>query len=430
MVRCFNKFALIITFSIFFAACSGGGDSAKTESVSNPAVQPAVAATPAPETVPEEMEDEFDEMDYLDELYDKEPEELGEMLEEFINEKKWKKARLVITVLLEEDSEPVEWHFKSGLVYIKSPEKKYVEAVNEFEYVLVRIEKDDLLWKKINRIMQEDLSEVALKKAAEIHGMPNDEERARKILEIVRIEMVRNRDEVLELLDKNTADKTRRDRLTELLSANMNWDKQKPEKTGAKRRRMVYYTVHAINLYEKLIRGDGRNFWNYYSLAYLNYVMQFFASGLMALDRAMNVADTQEQVFFALQLQELLRCRVDKGEDSELDKLSTLDLSDDMIEEFLGRFSKDLNEAQMEKVRGVVRDGVKMKEKLENSESDREKLNVLRDFLKSTDELAANEELPMDIMEKIGGGREKTEAKLDQLEEQVNIKEDAVREDI
>ena len=71
--------------------------------------------------------------------------------------------------------------------------------------------------------------------------------------------------------------------------------------------------------------------------------------------------------------------------------------------------------------------GLKLKEKLERADSDQDKLKVLRKFKELSEEMLSGEEFPPDIRGKIQKGTAKAEKRLLELEEQIRIKEDALK---
>ncbi len=342
-----------------------------------------------------------DEFGYLDMSFD---ELQSQPLEELIEKRDLDRAKALVRRLLEEDPDPLEFHYFHGLVQYYAQE--FGRAMDEFEYVLkqeIRTKSDEFT-KKIKDVLQDapSLVDQFLKE------MAATEDPARLALATYRYCKLDWK--FLSISDDGEMRKFQTD------------FKEAEKRLGIELKRRDYYIIQSMAYYEKLMNSE-RTFWNFFYNGYFNYVKGWGSDARKSLDRALSVADTQDQVFFALQMLE----KIPKKEESELDKLSSLDLSEDMIDEFLSKHSKELNDVQMAKVKEVIREGMKLKDKLEQTATDREKLNILKEFVEMAETRIDPKDFPPDIVSRVEQMKQKAASRFSELEEQIRVKEEALK---
>jgi len=188
-----------------------------------------------------------------------------------------------------------------------------------------------------------------------------------------------------------------------------------------------FYIVSALNYYKESLR-ERKDFWTYYKLGFLHFQMRWYEDTLEDLEKALTLADTQEQVIMALRLQSQARRLAPKGEVNALDKLAALDLTEDMLEEFLGQYAKDLSQAQIHKIRRVMKTGMRLKERLDRVETDEEKLEILQEFQTLSKEMLEGESFPPEIQVKVEKGYSRAIKLFARFREQIRIKQEALAE--
>ncbi|PCJ21072.1 MAG: hypothetical protein COB02_00345 [Candidatus Cloacimonadota bacterium] len=360
--------------------CSGSGN--------KPAVHPedtTVLKTELKKEIPEEIEEE-DDLDFED----MEIEEVQEILKKLMGNKNYEEAKKVAQFLLEDDSEPLKYHFDSGKIYFYL--KEYDLAMNEFYHILENLEdtEDELGFEKpeLNVFFKK-----GLEKSKELKNS----------------------------LEKLEDDKEFSDLVITLLKLDPSFSFKGLKTKQGKNGNNTYFIVRALKYYQEALKED-REFWNYYKYSFLNFKMKWYSDAKKSIEKSLSLADTQAQIFFALGLQNKLQEASPNGKQSELDKLSALDLTEDMLNEFLSKYKQTLNQEQMDQVRIMMKKAMKLKGKLEKAEDDEARLALLKGFIVDSKDLLSNKGFPPDITKKIDSALKKSNKRLAELEEQIKIK--------
>jgi len=385
-IREFRKIFVFLPLVVWFLGCS---NSEKPKSSSEPTQIASIPKpTPAPQVQPEEEEDvDYDLM---------EVDELQALAPQLIGEGKWGRAKQVISLLLEDDTEPLRYHYWSGKTFFESG--SYPQAMDEFSYISSsESPKATSFLPEIERYREKG-REIAAELALKLHQTKDSKGIAELLFPMLKL--APNMDE------------------TEFKS-------YAPE--GTRKKKLVNCKVLAITNIKDSLKEE-KTFWSYYQSAFFHKSMKWYADAREAIEKALSLADTQYQIFFALQFQEILESVAPKGRSSDLDKLAALDLNEDMLDEFLQKYSKDLTEKQIQKAREVMKMGMKLKDRLEKSDNDREKLEVLKEFKELSEDILKKEQFPPDIRVKVEKGRKSALKRFEQLQEQIRIKEEALKE--
>ncbi|MBW7875282.1 MAG: hypothetical protein H3C47_04770 [Candidatus Cloacimonetes bacterium] len=388
----------IVTVLFFQSGCSSDTPESKPSVAEKAPAQPVATTSTTPASSGWMADDEFG---YLDMSF----EELKEQpLQELIEKKDLDRAKALVRRLLEEDPDPLEFHYFHGLVQFYAQE--FGRAMDEFEYVLKQETRSGSseFTQKITEVLKAGpgLVDQFLKE------MATTEDSAR--LALITYRFCKLDWKFMGLSDDGEIRKFQTD------------FKEAEKRLGIELKRRDYYIIQSMAFYEKLMNSE-RTFWNFFYHGYFNFVKGWGSDARKSLDRALSVADTQDQVFFALQMLE----KIPKKEESELDKLSSLDLSEDMIDEFLSKHSKELNDVQMAKVKDVIREGMKLKDKLEQTATDREKLNILKEFVEMAETRIDPKDFPPDIVSRVEQMKQKAASRFSELEEQIRVKEEALK---
>ncbi|MCJ8346716.1 hypothetical protein MJH12_14325 [bacterium] len=382
---------LFCSFLLCFLMGCGGSEDKKAPAPKAMVKAPEKATSSVSDKVveDEEAEDEDEELDFED----MEIEEVQESLENLLNNKKFEMAKNAVQVLLEDDSEPLDYHFTSGKIYFELSE--FDLAMDEFSHVrheLKNLEEDeeelgfqisdlDLAFKKA-----EDQAQTLKKSFA---NMDNDKELADLLITVLKLDP-KFSFEGIQVKKGPYTNKT-------------------------------YFVVKSLKYYQESLKEE-KSFWNYYKYSFLNFQMKWYSDAVKSIEKSLSLADTQAQIFFALMLQGKIQLVAPKGKQSELDKLSALDLTEDMLDEFLGKYSKTLNQKQMEKARVMMNKAMKLKTKLDRAESDETRLKLLKTFIVDSDDLLSGKDFPPDIRKKMKSASQKSHKRLAELEEQIKIK--------
>ena len=376
----------IVLLSLFLllplCGCSGGGESP-------PALVAPVAPVEPVQQAVLEIEEEEDEVDYEE----MEIEEVLEAAKELVERENWEEALRAVTVLLEDDTEPLDYHFMMGQVFFHL--EKYHQAVDELEYALTKEGEGREDFEADAKDLVSKLEEKSVEIAKKLYSMADDLDRAMETFVMLKI------------------------------NPKIRFEAVEPPE-GKEKKKLIYFKVTAMEKFKAALETD-KVFWNYYCYSYLNFHQKWYSDARKAIDKSLSLADSQQQIFFALQLQAKIQEEAPKEASSDLDKLSTLDLTEDMLDEFLEKYSKDLTEKQIKKAREVIKMGMKLKERLDKAKEDLEKLDILRDFKKLSEEMLAGEDFPPDIKSKVEKGTVKANERLEELEEQIRIKTEALK---
>ncbi len=345
----------------------------------------AASSTTQPNESKAEVID-FDEMEI---------EEILSYADDHLNVANWAAAKPALEFLLDDDTEPLEYHYKMGKVLFELGE--YARAVDHLNYLL------------------------------EVDGTEDNE-----FIQSAKGYVVRCQDKALELASRMHAIKDATDERADLvfqvfkLYPEIDLKNEVKLPSGVeKARRKIYYLVTAMQSFAKRLEEE-KTFWSYYQWGYLNFVQKWYSDARKAKEKAILFADSHALIFYALRLETKIEKIAPVEASSELDKFAALDLNEDVLDSFLEKYQKDLNERQIQKAREVIKMGMKLKEKLERADSDQDKLKVLRKFKELSEEMLSGEEFPPDIRGKIQKGTAKAEKRLLELEEQIRIKEDAL----
>jgi tetratricopeptide (TPR) repeat protein len=350
-------------------------------------------ATSKPAKQEESTQSAEDEDDEEIDFEDMDIEDVEVALQKYLKDSKFKEAKTPVQVLLEDDSEPLKYHFYSGKIYFEL--KEYNLAMDEFSHIVTELkeaEEEELEFSK-------DELDSFLKRALVIS-------------------------EDLKLTLPNLgSDKETSDLVIMLLKLNPELSFDGIKVKSGKSLPKTYYIVKSLKYYQDVLRED-RSFWSYYNYSFLNFKMKWYSDANKNIDKALTLADTQAQIFFALMLQGQIQVVAPKGKQSELDKLSALDLTEDMLDEFLGKYSKTLNEKQMEKARVMMNKAMKLKAKLDKAEDDSSRLVLLKQFIVDAGDLLTSKDFPPDITKKIESAQKKSNRRMAELEEQIRIKKE------
>lgn len=360
----------------------------KAPEKSAPTVKQEGSKSVTQKAVADEEEDEEEEIDFED--MDIEDVEVAVL--DYLKKSKFKEAKPAIQVLLEDDSEPLKYHYYSGKIYFEL--KEYNLAMDEFVHItseMKNMEDDEELEFPTDELQQ--YIKKGLEIAEELKGKLPDVESDKESADLV-IQLLKLNPEVsfkgIKIKSGNSIPKT-------------------------------YYIVKSLKYYQDVLIED-KSFWSYYKYSFLNFKMKWYSDANKNIDRALTLADTQAQIFFALMLQGQIQLVAPKGKQSELDKLSALDLTEDMLDEFLGKYSKTLNEKQMDKARVMMNKAMKLKAKLDKAENDSSRLVLLKQFIADAEELLKSKDFPPDITKKIASATKKSNKRMAELEEQIRIK--------
>ncbi|MCO4783792.1 MAG: hypothetical protein KC646_15805 [Candidatus Cloacimonetes bacterium] len=399
-----NNTQLKFIFHLFtvciFGLLIGCGNSDKPTTpapVQQPTPKPSPSTTQvAPKSPDQEISTESSDEDSEEEIdfEDMDIEDVEEALVKYFNESKFELAKSAVQVLLEDDSEPLKYHFYSGKIYFEL--KQYGLAMDEFVHTTTELketeeDEDELGFSSddLDEYFKKaiDLSQDLKKKLPTIEG-------GKELADLVIVLLKLNPDIVFSDIKLKSGKKASR----------------------------TYYIVKSLKYYQDVLKED-RSFWSYYKYSLLNFKMKWYSDANKNIDRALTLADTQAQIFFALMLQGQIQVVAPKGKQSELDKLSALDLTEDMLDEFLGKYSKTLNEKQMDKARVMMNKAMKLKAKLDKAEDDSSRLVLLKQFIADAEELLESKDFPPDITKKIASATKKSNKRMAELEEQIRIKQ-------
>lgn len=379
---------------IFFGCSSGdaenNGSSINNEvSASNERDQPMAQVASLSETSYEPKQEtvDFDDMEI---------EEVLAYADGYLVTSDWAAARPALEYLLDDDTEPLEYHYKMGKVLFELGD--YARAMDHLSYT---VEGQGSGGKSFRESAQDYIRKAQVKAtelASRMHGMKEStDERAELVFQVFKLYPAIDLQKDVELpLGKE------------------------------KSRRKIYYLVTAMQSFAKRLEEE-KSFWSYYQWGYLNFLQKWYSDARKAVEKAILFADSHALIFYALRMQEKIEEIAPVEASSDLDKFAVLDLNEDVLDSFLEKYQKDLSERQIQKAREVIKMGMKLKEKLERASSDQEKLKVLRKFKELSEEMLSGEEFPPDIKGKIKKGTHKAEKRLLELEEQIRIKQDALR---
>ncbi len=329
---------------------------------------------------------DFDEMEI---------EEVLNYADSHLSVSNWIAAKPALEYLLDDDTEPLEYHYKMGKVLFELGD--YARAMDHLLYTLESSDLEGLSFKKSAEDYVLRGKSKALELASLMHGIKDaNEERADLVFKVFK------------------------------LYPDIDLQKEVKLPVGVeKSRRKIYYIVTAMESFSKRLEHE-KTFWNYYHWGYLNFLQKWYADARKAIEKAILFADSHALIFYALRMEEKIEKIAPVEASSELDKFAVLDLNEDVLDSFLEKYQKDLSEKQIQKAREVIRMGMKLKSKLERASSDQEKLKVLRKFKDLSEEMLKGEDFPPDIKGKIKKGTAKAEKRLLDLEEQIRIKLDAL----
>ena len=343
---------------------------------------------PEPITRSEQESIDFDDMEI---------EEVLDYANHYLKQSEWLKAKPALEYLLDDDTEPLEYHYKMGKVLFELGD--YARAIDHLSYATEATQgEEDSNFRESARNYILKGRAKALELAVEMHGISEStEERADLVFQVFK------------------------------LHPEIDLQKDVELPLGAeKSRRKIYYLVTAMQIFAKRLEEE-KSFWSYYQWGYLNFLQKWFSDARKAVEKAILFADSHALIFYALRMQEKIEKLAPAEVSSDLDKFAVLDLNEDVLDSFLEKYQKDLSERQIHKAREVIKMGMKLKEKLERANSDQEKLKVLREFKELSEEMLSGEEFPPDIKGKIKKGTLKAEKRLLELEEQIRVKQDALR---
>lgn len=330
----------------------------------------------------QKYEFDFDEMDIS---------EIQAKVDELLAVKDWLGARTGLEFLLDDDSEVLGYHFKLGQVFYETSE--FARAMNHLNYALETDGEGREEFEKAAQEYDKKAKEKAKELAEKLSKLPDSTaQRADLVFEIMKLDPKLKTEEIKEISLK----------------------------------KRIYYLVSAMENYKERLEA-GQNFWNYYRWAYLSYLQKWYADARKAVDKAILYADSHLLIWYALKLQEQIEKVQPSETSSDLDKLSALDLTEDMLDSFLNKYQKDLRPAQIDKAREVIKMGIKLKEKLDKATSDQEKLRVLQEFKSLSKDIIQKEDFPPDIKSKIEKGTVRAEKRLQELEEQIRVKQEALK---
>ena len=359
----------------------------KNQSPSVETVSQQVSQSP-----PSSEDHQIEEIDY--ELMS--VEDLSALAPDLIGDSKWDLAKKVVSLLLENDTEPLLYHHWSGKIFFELGQ--YPEAMDEFSYVSSSgLPQSTSFYDEIESYRKKG-GLIASGLLTRLHQMQGIDGIADQLFPALKLKPDLTSEE-----------------FEGYASANV------------KARSLTNYIVLAITDLRERLRAN-KNFWLYYKSAFFNKKMKWYADSREAIDTALSLADTQYHIFFALQFQESLDQEAPKDRSSDLDKIAALDLNENMLDEFLQKYSKDLSEKQVQKAREVMKMGMKLKSRLEKAENDKDRLRVLQDFKDLSEEILAKEEFPPDIRIKVEKGRAGALRRFEQLKEQIRIKAEALGE--
>jgi tetratricopeptide (TPR) repeat protein len=327
-------------------------------------------------------------------FYDLELEELQSLVSDFFKNKDWKNARQAMLVLLEDDPESPDHHFKFARVCFELGD--FPAAMEEFRYL--QSNTPDLEKLRLEQI--QNYLDQGQKQALILRGQIQEETHLPTLSEMIF--------QILKI------DPEMRFKIRDNVKG-VGWHSRN------------FYIVSALNYYKESLR-ERKDFWTYYKLGFLHFQMRWYEDTLEDLEKALTLADTQEQVIMALRLQSQARRLAPKGEVNALDKLAALDLTEDMLEEFLGQYAKDLSQAQIHKIRRVMKTGMRLKERLDRVETDEEKLEILQEFQTLSKEMLEGESFPPEIQVKVEKGYSRAIKLFARFREQIRIKQEALAE--
>ena len=326
---------------------------------------------------------------------DMEIEEVLEYADHQLNKSNWIAARPALEFLLDDDTEPLEYHYKMGKVLFELSD--YARAIDHLNYFVESADESVEKFKVSAKNYIVKCQAKAVELASKIQAIkdPTDE-RADLVFQIFK------------------------------LYPEINFEKEVEPPPGVNKiRRKIYYLVTAMQTFAKHLEEE-KTFWSYYKWGYLNYLQKWYSDAKKAKEKAILFADSHSLIFYALRLEAKIEKVAPKEASSELDKIGALDLNEDVLDSFLEKYQKDLSERQIQKAREVIKMGMKLKEKLERANSDQDKLSVLRKFKDLSQEMLSGEEFPPDIRGKIKKGTATAEKRLLELEEQIRVKQDAL----
>lgn len=322
-----------------------------------------------------------------------------EAVQDFVNKsieaKDWANSKKGLEYLLDDDTEMLSYHFKMGKVLFELD--SYARAMDHLKYSM-----------EADGEGRDEFSESATA------YLTRAQDKAKEL--------------ALQLFQIAESTSQRADLVFEIMKLDPDFDPEKiselPEGVVPKRR--VYYLVSAMENYKERLE-TSQTFWNYYQWGYLSFLQKWFGDARKAIEKSILFADSHALIFYALKLQEKIEKLAPSETSSDLDKLSALDLTEDMLDSFLEKYQKDLNPDQIQKARDVIKMGIKLKEKLDKASSDDEKLEVLKKFRRLSQDMIQGEDFPPDIKSKIEKGTIKAEKRLQELEEQIKVKRDALK---
>jgi len=327
-------------------------------------------------------------------FYDLEVDELKSVVSDLFARQEWKKARKAIMVLLEDDPESLDYHFMAGRVCFEAGD--FPEAMDEFRFL---------------QSPGSGLDKKRLKQAQSY--LSYGQKRAVTLVDEIQKETVASR---------------MSEKIYEILKLNPDVDfKAARGPKGQSGRSRSFYIVSALKYFNDLLR-EQKGFWTYYKLGFLHFQMHWYEDTLEEIDKALTLADNQEQVFMALRLQAEAQKKAPEGDGNALDKLAALDLTEDMLEEFLSQYARDLTQAQIHKIREVMNTGMRLKERLDSVETDQEKLDLLQEFQNLSQNMLEGESFPPEVQAKVEKGSKRASKLFDRFREQIRIKQEALKE--
>mgnify|MGYP001252081415 CR=1 FL=1 len=325
---------------------------------------------------------------------DMEIEDVLNYADEHLNASNWEAARPALEFLLDDDTEPLEYHYKMGQVLFELGD--YARAIDHLNYLLEAEDSENPQFEEAAKVYIVKCQDKALELASRVHAMKDStDERADLVFQVFK------------------------------LYPDIKLNKVKLPLGVKKARRKIYYLVTAMEIFAKRLERE-KTFWSYYQWGYLNFLQKWYLDARKAKEKAILFADSHALIFYALRLEAEIDKHAPAESSSELDKFAALDLNEDVLDSFLEKYQKDLSERQVQKAREVIKMGMKLKEKLDKANSDQDKLKILRRFKDLSEEMLTGEEFPPDIKDKIKKGTAKAEKRLDELEEQIRIKKDAL----
>ena len=342
------------------------------------------------------LEDSSSELDF-DSM---EIEAIQDFVDKSMESKDWENSKKGLEYLLDDDTEVLSYHYKMGRVLFETG--SYARAMDHINYSL-----------EADGDGRDEFSESA--NAYLKRGMAKSKELAIKLFQLTESTSQRA-DLVFEIMKLDP----------DFDPENLDPDELDELPDGVVPKKRIYYLVSAMENYKKRLE-TSQTFWNYYQWGYLSFLQKWYGDARKAIEKSILFADSHALIFYALKLQEKIEEEAPSETSSDLDKLSALDLTEDMLDSFLEKYQKDLSQDQIQKARDVIKMGIKLKEKLDKASSDDEKLEVLKKFRRLSQDMTKGEDFPPDIKSKIEKGTIKAEKRLRELEEQIKVKREALK---